>query len=865
MKKNVLLLFMILFTFSMVWGDVLYEESFETDGNGTRYTLSGTSNDGSGDYFERLGGGTNPSSLPSYTNADGSWFIAAEDVNGEGATEGTIFFEKTGIDISGETSLNLSGLFASGAKAKFDATDYVKIYAQIDAGGYVQIGAFEADIATGYNSANFGVDMDGDGIADGPTYLTTTFTNYTFPITVSGSTLDIKINVWVESGDEEFAFDYIQLSTAGGTPTCATPTFDPAGGNYNTTQSVEITCDTPSSTIYYTTDGSDPDNTDTVYSSAISVSSTTTIKAIAYATGYDPSSIATATYTFPTEVANIAAFRAGTNGTLYKITGEVVVLHRDGYRNRHFVRDASGSLTIWDESGNITTDYSIADGVTGFIGVKSEQNSGALVVLEAASDPGTATSSSNNIDPVTVTLASLSLNDTGNLVTIEDVTFGDTGTFANGNNYSISDGSKATLNFRTDFYNMNYIGLPIPQTSQDLTVIVGGYSTAAQLTARSISDFDNGYSDPTEGDLIITEVCGDGYTTTSSDGFVEIMNQGSSTYSLNNVTVRYHRGSVSDFSELYLFGTIDPDAYIIITTNNTAFTAEYGFAADYEDSGFTFADGSHCVEVRTPDTKALIDGFNMPNPVFTWDPTSDYERTSTSGGENESSWTEKENGGAPATPAGGNDNPLAVTLSQFYATYASEELTIFWTTASESNNQGWNVYRSETDNYGQAVRVNSSMIEGQNNSSATTDYEFKDGTPYQYDMTYYYWIESIDFANNTELYGPTNVFVEQEFDNPESPEIPEFFGVKQNYPNPFNPSTEIMFRMPNDTHVEVSIYNTKGEFIKTIFTGAVQAEAVNQVTWDGTNYENNNVASGVYLYKVISSEKTYLKKMMLIK
>lgn len=81
------------------------------------------------------------------------------------------------------------------------------------------------------------------------------------------------------------------------TETCATPTFSPATGTYYEPQRVTLSCTTPGSTIYYTTDGSDPTTSSTQYTSAIPVSETTTIKAIATADGMDPSSVASATYT----------------------------------------------------------------------------------------------------------------------------------------------------------------------------------------------------------------------------------------------------------------------------------------------------------------------------------------------------------------------------------------------------------------------------------------------------------------------------------------------------------------------------------------------------------------------------------------
>ena len=76
----------------------------------------------------------------------------------------------------------------------------------------------------------------------------------------------------------------------------ANPTFNPAAGEYTAAQSVELSCATAGSTIYYTTDGSTPDNTSTAYSSAIEVAASMTIKAIAYK-GDDHSEVATAIYT----------------------------------------------------------------------------------------------------------------------------------------------------------------------------------------------------------------------------------------------------------------------------------------------------------------------------------------------------------------------------------------------------------------------------------------------------------------------------------------------------------------------------------------------------------------------------------------
>ncbi len=76
-----------------------------------------------------------------------------------------------------------------------------------------------------------------------------------------------------------------------------TPTFDPAAGTYTSVQYVTLDCTQGTATIYYTTDGSTPDSGDTEYSTAITVASTTTIKAIAVEAGHTDSNVASATYT----------------------------------------------------------------------------------------------------------------------------------------------------------------------------------------------------------------------------------------------------------------------------------------------------------------------------------------------------------------------------------------------------------------------------------------------------------------------------------------------------------------------------------------------------------------------------------------
>jgi hypothetical protein len=85
-----------------------------------------------------------------------------------------------------------------------------------------------------------------------------------------------------------------------GTPAAATPVIEPVSGAYTSPQTISMSCSTPSSTIYYTTDGSTPTSASTVYSGGFSQAIPATVQAICEASGYTNSGIASNVYTVPT-------------------------------------------------------------------------------------------------------------------------------------------------------------------------------------------------------------------------------------------------------------------------------------------------------------------------------------------------------------------------------------------------------------------------------------------------------------------------------------------------------------------------------------------------------------------------------------
>ncbi|MBR5087498.1 MAG: chitobiase/beta-hexosaminidase C-terminal domain-containing protein [Muribaculaceae bacterium] len=153
----------------------------------------------------------------------------------------------------------------------------------------------------------------------------------------------------------------------------ATPYFNPAEGTYYGPTDVSIHGQ-EGSTVYYTLDGTDPTTSSAVYSAPITISQTTTVKAIAEKDG-NTSAIATATYTIETAptVANIAAFAALTDNSNAAISNPVVVTYANGMNT--YVKDATGFLCIY--GSDLSGKYSQGDVIpAGFGGVKTTYNNG---------------------------------------------------------------------------------------------------------------------------------------------------------------------------------------------------------------------------------------------------------------------------------------------------------------------------------------------------------------------------------------------------------------------------------------------------------------------------------------------------------
>jgi len=203
-----------------------------------------------------------------------------------------------------------------------------------------------------------------------------------------------------------------------------------------------------------------------------------------------------------------------------------------------------------------------------------------------------------------------------------------------------------------------------------------------------------------------------------------------------------------------------------------------------------------------------------------------------------------------------DDEPLPVELSSFTAFYHDGIPTLNWTTQTESNNIGWNVYRSDNENFDESFQINSSLIPGGGTSFEPTEYTFVDESEVNVNQTYWYWIENKDESGVTNNFGPISLTIPEPGYNPD---VPIIEGSLHNYPNPFYPQTEISFDLPEPANVKVTIYNTKGQKIQTIFNGYCSDEVFSK-TWNA-----ENMISGIYMYVVKVGDNTFRGKMILTK
>jgi sugar lactone lactonase YvrE len=236
---------------------------------------------------------------------------------------------------------------------------------------------------------------------NGTTPTTSSFV-YTGPITVSSSETIEAIAVASGYTNSAVASAAYSLNL----PTAATPVITPGSGTYTTTQSVTISDATAGATIYYATNGITPTTSSFVYTGPFIVSSSETIQAIAVASGYTNSAVASAAYTLNLPIAGTPMiYTVAGNGTFgYSGDGGPAVQAELGYIEG-VVSDSAGNVYISDTADSVVRKISAGTGT-----ITTEAGTG---IAGYSGDNGPGTSAQLNYP------TSLALDSSGNLYIVD--------------------------------------------------------------------------------------------------------------------------------------------------------------------------------------------------------------------------------------------------------------------------------------------------------------------------------------------------------------------------------------------------------------------------------------------------------------
>jgi len=209
---------------------VLLSESFETPGEGTRWTSSGEFRESVQTYFMRTNGQqTSGQNLPptftsedrrysinlapaTYTGMDGSFVWAAENVDGgSGNNANPATVTLNAVNITGYTNLAFTGLFGGTAA---DTNDYLRVSYSLDGSPTFTPALFFATTTTG-TSQTLALDTDNNGRGDAGlgdvNVLGSALKEFGFAIP-DAATVTLRVEVFADASADEFAFDFFQLS-----------------------------------------------------------------------------------------------------------------------------------------------------------------------------------------------------------------------------------------------------------------------------------------------------------------------------------------------------------------------------------------------------------------------------------------------------------------------------------------------------------------------------------------------------------------------------------------------------------------------------------------------------------------------------
>lgn len=187
--------------------------------------------------------------------------------------------------------------------------------------------------------------------------------------------------------------------------------------------------------------------------------------------------------------------------------------------------------------------------------------------------------------------------------------------------------------------------------------------------------------------------------------------------------------------------------------------------------------------------------------------------------------------------------PVPVELISFTADVNENNITLNWSTATETNNQGFDVERFVESLKWEKI----GFVQGSGTTTELRSYSFVDENVTE--GKYSYRLKQIDFDGSFEYSDVVEIEVG----------TPNQYSLEQNYPNPFNPTTRISYSIKEKGLVTLRVFDILGNEVRTLVNEEQDAGNY-KVEFSATSF-----ASGIYFYSLQSGEFLSTKKMILLK
>lgn len=213
-----------------------------------------------------------------------------------------------------------------------------------------------------------------------------------------------------------------------------------------------------------------------------------------------------------------------------------------------------------------------------------------------------------------------------------------------------------------------------------------------------------------------------------------------------------------------------------------------------------------------------------------------------------------------AIQLGYEEIPNPVELTSFLASISNDcFVTLSWTTQSETEMSGYYILRNNQRELSYAQTI--SPLIAATNTSGTQIYNFVDNELNEVGQ-YFYWLQCVNLDGSFEFHGPIVIYFNPY--NYETPGIPIVTKLGSAYPNPFNPNVYIPYTLGAKANVNIQIYNSRGQQIKSYYLGTKDIGHY-QIMWNGKDNNGHYCDSGIYYIIMKAGEEVYKQKAVLMK